>query len=680
LPNNLPQLQNLIKRDADSYKEEFHQQLRHFNSTLAVFELSPDKFNESLDELVMFLAQVAKCYQQDLHEFPSTLVNLLEKHATVLDGNMRLSFCRALILLRNKGLIAPVDLHKLFFHLLRCQDKSLRSFLKDNIVNDIKNINAKNKDQKLNASLQSYMFTMLRDPASIAAKTSLDVMISLYKKNVWRDAKTVNVIASACFSKITKIMVTATKFFLGSDDDDEEEESDDEEDLPTLKEVKMQNKFNKKTRKREKYLENIRKAHKKKKKKSKAPSHNFSALHLVHDPQDFAEKLFKKLEGMTERFEVKVMLVELVSRLMGTHQLLVLNFHPYIARFLQPHQREVVRLLQFTAQAAHQLLPPDAVEPSLKAVISNFVTERNSAEVMAVGLNAVRELCARCPLVMTDDLLQDLAEYKTYKDKGVMMASRSLITLFRSLAPELLHKKDRGRPTEATTVARMKQFGESDAVDFIAGAEILAQESEENEEGDSDDDDEEDEEDDEAQAEEKVEKKNDILTLEEKEQKARDATLGRILTDEDFRKIAAAQLRKQVEGVRKVQKRGTKRKAQDDEDNEDDWVNVDHDDEDESLVQGRQELVNLDDIELVHKKKRHDKEARMETVLAGREGREKFGHISKKGPGASLTNKQKSKKKNFSMMKHKIKSRGKKSFREKQVALKKRLLKSQKFK
>ena len=46
LPNNLPQLQNLIKRDADSYKEEFHQQLRHFNSTLAVFELSPDKVHD----------------------------------------------------------------------------------------------------------------------------------------------------------------------------------------------------------------------------------------------------------------------------------------------------------------------------------------------------------------------------------------------------------------------------------------------------------------------------------------------------------------------------------------------------------------------------------------------------------------------------------------------------------
>lgn len=34
------------------------------------------------------------------------------------------------------------------------------------------------------------------------------------------------------------------------------------------------------------------------------------------------------------------------------------------------------------------------------------------------SLNAVREVCARCPLVMTDELLQDLAQYKTSKDKS----------------------------------------------------------------------------------------------------------------------------------------------------------------------------------------------------------------------------------------------------------------------
>ena len=340
----------------------------------------------------------------------------------------------------------------------------------------------------------------------------------------------------------------------------------------------------------------------------------------------------------------------------------------------------MVRLLQFTAQAAHDMLPPDTVETSLKAIVNNFVTERNSAEVMAVGLNAVRELSARCPLVMTSELLTDLAEYKTYKDKGVMMASRSLIQLFRTLAPDLLHKKDRGKPTEATLLAKRKEFGETSAVDFIPGAEIL--EEEEGDEDAEDDDDEEDsdeegEEDEDDTEEQELNGRPPVLSLEEKAAKAREATVGRILTDEDFRKIAAAQLRKQVEGVRGGGK-GKKRKAAE-ANLGDDWVNVDSD-EDEALVEGRNELVNLDNIELIHKKKRHDKEARIESVMAGREGREKFGHKAKKDPGASLTNKQKAKKKNFSMMKHKIKTKGKKSFREKQVALKKRLIKTQKFK
>ena len=61
----------------------------------------------------------------------------------------------------------------------------------------------------------------------------------------------------------------------------------------------LANKFNKKTQKK-KYLENIKKAHKKKK-KNLAPRYNFSALHLVHDPQDFGEKLFRQLESLNEK-------------------------------------------------------------------------------------------------------------------------------------------------------------------------------------------------------------------------------------------------------------------------------------------------------------------------------------------------------------------------------------------
>ncbi len=53
--------------------------------------------------------------------------------------------------------------------------------------------------------------------------------MDLYKKQVWNDAKTVNVIANACFCKITKVVALALQFFAGRDteaDSDNESDSD----------------------------------------------------------------------------------------------------------------------------------------------------------------------------------------------------------------------------------------------------------------------------------------------------------------------------------------------------------------------------------------------------------------------------------------------------------------------
>jgi len=172
------------------------------------------------------------------------------------------------------------------------------------------------------------MFSMLKDSNLIAAKISLEIMIELYNKNVWKDAKTVNVISTACFSKITKILVTALTFFLGKDEeqsDDSDSESDDDN-TPNAQEVWMANRVNKKTRKRKRILERTKQVIKKSKKKDKAVSFNFSAIHLIHDPQSMAEKLFKSLETMNERFEVKLMTMNLISRLVGIHELILLNF------------------------------------------------------------------------------------------------------------------------------------------------------------------------------------------------------------------------------------------------------------------------------------------------------------------------------------------------------------------
>jgi hypothetical protein len=70
--------------------------------------------------------------------------------------------------------------------------------------------------------------------------------------------------------------------------------------------------------------------------------------------------------------------------------------------------------------------------------------------------------------------------------------------------------------------------------------------------------------------------------------------------------LDAAQLRKQVQGVRKT--KGRKRTAKE----------AGLEEEEEAGGHGaRQELVRLEDIEMVYSKRRKDKEAKMEAILKG---------------------------------------------------------------
>lgn len=103
---------------------------------------------------------------------------------------------------------------------------------------------------------------------------------------------------------------------------------------------------------------------------------------------------------------------------------------------------------------------------------------------MTVGINAMKEMTAGCPLAMTEELLQDLAQYKTHKDKNVMMSARTLIQLFPTLNPQMLQKKFQGKPTEASLETRLQEYGELEAKDYIQGANILGVEKEENAEED----------------------------------------------------------------------------------------------------------------------------------------------------------------------------------------------------
>lgn len=190
LATNLPQLQNLIKRDPVSYHSEFMLQYSHFLSSLSLFVLQPATAPENFTEQAMFISHLCYYYKEETKEFPEQIMQLLSERAEGMEPNVRKALVQCLILLRNRDIVSSQSLLSLFFGLFRCQDKGLRTLLYTHIVNDIRHLNSKHVNNKLNRVLQNYMFTLLEQAEqsaqqALAAKKAMEICVELYRKNVW---------------------------------------------------------------------------------------------------------------------------------------------------------------------------------------------------------------------------------------------------------------------------------------------------------------------------------------------------------------------------------------------------------------------------------------------------------------------------------------------------------------
>lgn len=158
------------------------------------------------------------------------------------------------------------------------------------------------------------------------------------------------------------------------------------------------------------------------------------------------------------------------------------------------HQRDVTAILAYSVQSCHEHVPPGEVYGILKTIAHNFITERCSGEQMAVGINAVRAICARVPSVLSgeDDLdedakeksttwdveafARDLAGYAKHKDRSVSIAGRGWVNHIREVYPSLLQGKDRGLVGAGLHRAGEKplRYGEVRAASGVQGADLLA--------------------------------------------------------------------------------------------------------------------------------------------------------------------------------------------------------------
>eukprot|EP00262_Sarcandra_glabra_P008535 TRINITY_DN2205_c0_g4_i1.p1 TRINITY_DN2205_c0_g4~~TRINITY_DN2205_c0_g4_i1.p1 ORF type:complete len:823 (-),score=204.45 TRINITY_DN2205_c0_g4_i1:71-2539(-) len=497
---SLPSLQSKMKSDPEGYKSELHLLYRHFNSSLDLFQqqstltsssITDPTVSKDLGDMAMFLAHMTPFYPDRLSDFPQQLIDLLHSSARSLPSSLRCHLTHALILLINRKMVDIGETLALFMELQILGDRTLRKLAFSHVVHSIRRMNQKHKNEANNRKLQNIIFAMLQEENELRAKRSLIVLCDLHRRRVWFDDRTANAICTACFHASSRIMVAALSFLLGYErieDANDSDGSSSEDDSTTQKsqvvlsrevvyKANHKGTFSSKKKKKAKLQRAIRGMKKQQRISSENSSSTFySPLTHLKDAQGFAEKLFSRLQSCNERFEVKMMILKVIARTVGLHRLILLNFYPFLQKYVQPHQRDVTNLLAAAVQACHDMVPPDAVEPLFKQIVNQFIHDRSRTEAIAVGLNVVREICLRMPLLMTEDLLQDLVLYKKSHEKAVSTAARSLITLFREICPSLLVKKDRGRPTDPK--ARPKAFGEMDVISNVPGAELLENDNE----------------------------------------------------------------------------------------------------------------------------------------------------------------------------------------------------------
>ena len=475
-----------VLTECSSYLKEFVEQYSQYENQREIFLQAPstavDSSIVSLRDLIDFISHVADCYPSRTAQFPGELIQVLQTHHHELESELREKIVSSLVLLRRKNIIdSPTLLNTLFPILVTTPSKTLRALLFQKILSDLRNSNANATNHRLNRTIQKILQDLLSsDKSSSKGLWAVKLTRELWKRQIWTDSRAVEIMKEAALADNEKVVVGGVRFFLGGDKEREELEDDSsDEEAVDIGKVKHQMAINKKNRKKAKLIDNALAAVKKKERKKKQPHPlNFSAFHLLHDPQGFAEDVFRKHLQSTKsklNLEQKLLCLQLVSRLVGLHKLTLLSLYSYFLKYLTPRQPSVTSFLASLAQATHNLVPPDVLEPLVMKIANEFVSEAAAAEVASAGLNAIREICVRQPMAINDTLLQDLVMYRKSKDKGVMMAAKGLLSLYREVGADMLKKRDRGKAAALGVRSgerKEQRFGEQ-IVGEIEGLELL---------------------------------------------------------------------------------------------------------------------------------------------------------------------------------------------------------------
>lgn len=141
-------------------------------------------------------------------------MKLMEELGPTLHPYIRKKCVGSIMILRAKSILLPVSTIEFLLTQMRLEDKELRSIIYKYVLNDIRRMNSHHQNNKINQQIRAFISSYIPKHNDKTSQKSLKMMIELYKRNVWTDTRSVNIIAEACFSPSSRIRLMACHFLM----------------------------------------------------------------------------------------------------------------------------------------------------------------------------------------------------------------------------------------------------------------------------------------------------------------------------------------------------------------------------------------------------------------------------------------------------------------------------------
>ncbi len=83
-----------------------------------------------------------------------------------------------------------------------------------------------------------------------------------------------------------------------------------------------------------------------------------------------------------------------------------------MASLTRRRSKYITLILVSVVESSHELVAPETLEPIIKTLLKEFITDYRPGPLIQLGINTLREMAMRCPLCLDAETLKQVTQFK----------------------------------------------------------------------------------------------------------------------------------------------------------------------------------------------------------------------------------------------------------------------------